>query len=314
MSGMGLLGAALAGAAGGVGKGLAENAKQQMADESAMKRMESAEKLRAFYAEQAEVRAEEKAKRQAAQVDTRASEIANAGRNANLDQATQIYKNSGMSDSDIALGLGAVDEARKTPETPTADQRYQAMREGGLLTRAQELDYERNKESDARSLARENKSDTYQRERDAKGDSFKEQELNLRKQQIQNSAALNNLQYKAAKLTYERALEEAKIPASVEKAYKTAEAEYQSLSKTIDAAVAKGEFDRTSGQQLLDRQAKLTDKMQSLLNPYLPDSAKTKQPSLGGLPDGIPPGSKQIGTSGGKPVFQAPNGKRYIVD
>jgi len=35
----------------------------------------------------------------------------------------------------------------------------------------------------------------------------------------------------------------------------------------------------------------------------------TMKPSL---PAGIPQGSKQIGTSNGKPVYQAPNGKRYI--
>lgn len=37
-------------------------------------------------------------------------------------------------------------------------------------------------------------------------------------------------------------------------------------------------------------------------------------PKASGLPDGVPAGSKQIGTSGGKPVYQAPNGKKYIAD
>lgn len=32
------------------------------------------------------------------------------------------------------------------------------------------------------------------------------------------------------------------------------------------------------------------------------------------LPDGIPEGSTQIGTSGGKPVYQAPDGKQYVVE
>jgi hypothetical protein len=32
------------------------------------------------------------------------------------------------------------------------------------------------------------------------------------------------------------------------------------------------------------------------------------------LPKGVPPGSKQVGTSGGKPVYQAPDGKRYKVE
>lgn len=32
------------------------------------------------------------------------------------------------------------------------------------------------------------------------------------------------------------------------------------------------------------------------------------------LPEGIPPGSTQIGTSGGKPVYQSPDGKQYVVE
>jgi hypothetical protein len=31
------------------------------------------------------------------------------------------------------------------------------------------------------------------------------------------------------------------------------------------------------------------------------------------LPPELPKGSKQVGTSGGKPVYEAPNGKRYVV-
>jgi hypothetical protein len=31
------------------------------------------------------------------------------------------------------------------------------------------------------------------------------------------------------------------------------------------------------------------------------------------LPAGIPPGSVQVGTSKGKPVYKAPDGKQYVV-
>jgi hypothetical protein len=31
------------------------------------------------------------------------------------------------------------------------------------------------------------------------------------------------------------------------------------------------------------------------------------------LPPGIPPGSVQVGTSKGKPVYKAPDGKQYVV-
>lgn len=34
----------------------------------------------------------------------------------------------------------------------------------------------------------------------------------------------------------------------------------------------------------------------------------------GNMPKGIPQGSRQVGTSGGKPVYEAPDGKRYIVE
>lgn len=37
-------------------------------------------------------------------------------------------------------------------------------------------------------------------------------------------------------------------------------------------------------------------------------------PTGGGLPEGLPPGSKQIGTSGGKPVYEAPDGRKFIVE
>jgi hypothetical protein len=44
---------------------------------------------------------------------------------------------------------------------------------------------------------------------------------------------------------------------------------------------------------------------------------KLNRPSespAGNMPKGIPPGSKQVGTSGGKPVYESPDGKRYIVE
>lgn len=39
-----------------------------------------------------------------------------------------------------------------------------------------------------------------------------------------------------------------------------------------------------------------------------------QQGGAAALPAGVPPGSKQIGTSKGKPVFETPDGKRLIVD
>jgi len=45
--------------------------------------------------------------------------------------------------------------------------------------------------------------------------------------------------------------------------------------------------------------------------PSKPSSGQTASGSI--LPKGIPQGSKMIGTSGGKPVYQTPDGKRLIV-
>lgn len=42
--------------------------------------------------------------------------------------------------------------------------------------------------------------------------------------------------------------------------------------------------------------------------------AAPKPGAAAALPKGVPPGSKQIGTAKGKPVFQAPDGKRYVVE
>jgi len=41
------------------------------------------------------------------------------------------------------------------------------------------------------------------------------------------------------------------------------------------------------------------------------ETARGGQPML---PKGVPPGSKQVGTSGGKPVYQSPDGKRFKVE
>lgn len=63
------------------------------------------------------------------------------------------------------------------------------------------------------------------------------------------------------------------------------------VGKTIEGSLATPEANRTRARQMLPRP---------------PEPAK--------LPPGLPPGSKQIGTSGGKPVFQTPDGKRFIAE
>jgi hypothetical protein len=61
------------------------------------------------------------------------------------------------------------------------------------------------------------------------------------------------------------------------------------VSKTIEGSLASPEANRARAQKML---------------PQAPS----------GPPAGMPAGSKQIGTSGGKPVYESPDGKRFIVE
>jgi hypothetical protein len=62
-----------------------------------------------------------------------------------------------------------------------------------------------------------------------------------------------------------------------------------------------------------EREAEIERRM-ALINPRAKSAGAPSQPATmkSSLPAGIPEGSKQVGTSKGKPVYQAPNGKRYI--
>lgn len=63
-----------------------------------------------------------------------------------------------------------------------------------------------------------------------------------------------------------------------------------------------------------DRAAEIDRRMALITGAKSPAAPKPAPTMDAGLPKGLPAGSKQIGTSGGKPVFQAPNGKKYIVE
>lgn len=80
-------------------------------------------------------------------------------------------------------------------------------------------------------------------------------------------------------------------------------------------------------QRQLDDATSLRDEAtrmlrQSLRDPYTPGTSsgpqtrngpRSKPAESAPAPSGLPQGSVQIGTSGGKPVYQTPDGKRYIV-
>jgi hypothetical protein len=64
----------------------------------------------------------------------------------------------------------------------------------------------------------------------------------------------------------------------------------------------------------MDREAEVERRMALISLPSKSAEPSASGSTMGAVPDGIPPGSKQIGTSGGKAVYQAPNGKKYIVE
>lgn len=64
----------------------------------------------------------------------------------------------------------------------------------------------------------------------------------------------------------------------------------------------------------MDREAEVERRMALINLPSKSAAPAASGSTMGAVPDGIPPGSKQIGTSGGKAVYQAPNGKKYIVE
>lgn len=72
-----------------------------------------------------------------------------------------------------------------------------------------------------------------------------------------------------------------------------------------------------------DQEAEVERRVRLATGPSMRDyTAAAKNPGVGksaatmdsDMPAGVPAGSKQIGTAKGKPVWQAPNGKRYIME
>ena len=93
---------------------------------------------------------------------------------------------------------------------------------------------------------------------------------------IDHGAALRDIQVKAAQLTYDRAVEENKMPVAVDRQYKALAAVYEAKTKTIDSAMANGTFapESDSAKQLLGTQAAVAKQMADLMKPYTPKAAQ----------------------------------------
>lgn len=313
MSGMGLLGSALAGGVKGLGQGMVEVDRRRAEEESYTNRLEAAESIRARYAEQAELRAEERAATKAGKVESRASEIANQGGKGLISQANSQYEKLKATDPEGArLGLEAVRQAEADgayAQEVTSKHRLQAMRETGAIDPKTGLTLDIEGERHAENLVKSADDTAYSREQDKKSNARADADLDLRRQQVRQSAATNAIQHKVARLAYDQAVSASKIPPAVKLRYESLDESLKAVTKSIMDAKAKGEFDDKQGADLVARQTELVAAQERLLSPYLPDEVKEKPKAVDPLdPYGIGLKPKSAATtsnrimSGGRPA------------
>ena len=273
---------------GGVGKGVADVSKIYLDKEAEVDKAEriaeAASRIKMRDEETIRDRNKADAATERARIDTDATAIA-AKRAGGLmvPEAIASYEATRATDP---VGAQAGIDALKSAHAPTIQDRLLAK--GDLSAVAADMRAERTAD-DART--------------DKSADNLRaDKELALREKQFGQASQLSALQIKNAQLTYDRAVEEAKVPAAVSKTFDAAKAEALALMK-IEATAG---FDATSegGQKVVKRQAALADQMTRLMDPYLPD--KVKAPASGG-------GSKYNSDTGevtvdGKVIATVPKG------
>lgn len=189
----GILMAGLIGGIGGYGKGMALEAGREAETEQAIKKTEAAEAIKEKYRQQAEVMAEERARKKLELTDNLARESANKGLLTRMTEAEKIYREApGMSEADRALGLAEVERVRKSGVEPSWQDKIDAGRKTGLIGYDKALDLERRDEETA-----------YSRSRDTKKDAMDEKELALREKQV--NASISNAAQAAADAAESRA-------------------------------------------------------------------------------------------------------------
>lgn len=100
---------------------------------------------------------------------------------------------------------------------------------------------------------------------------------------IDDGAALRSIQVKTAQLAYDRAVDEAKIPASVMKSFDAKREAFKSGEQALAKSMAEGNFDEKSAgvQALLAKQDTLAADMAALMKPYMPKGEKSVDPGGG---------------------------------
>lgn len=253
---------------GGVGKGVADVSKSYLDNEfEAMKAERIAEATsRLRLSEEATIRQRGKddAAAERTRVDTKASELA-AERAGGLmvPEAAASYEAMRATDPEGAqVGIDALKKAH----APTLDDRMLAEGKTTELARLQRDDITR---ADTKANT---DADNARADRD----------LALREGNLDRANALNDIQVKTAKLAYERAVEEQKVPVAVDRQYKALSEAYNDTAKIIAKSRAEGSFNDVTAAPLLAEQAARAQKMAALMEPYTPAAARSATAGAGG--------------------------------
>lgn len=250
--------AGLMGFVGGVGKGMAVVAEKAIDDEyTRMKEERIAENaLRMDETKRARDLAGATAER--AREDAAAKGIA--------EQRTGlIAERQGLNDADYRGDENTGVNVQKGQAVPNNRDYLGAQRKFSELARLDESD-----QAQARQEAR-----------DATADAKDVRDYELRKKQADIASRSADMQYKTAKLAYERASADAKIPPAVDRAMKSRDEEL----KAINTQITKLQGDNLPvGEALLARKSAVVKEINTLIEPYLPEDARSKLAD-GGKPD-----------------------------
>jgi len=158
----------------------------------------------------------------------------------------------------------------KTAAINSTDTRIQAGRNLGYVS-----------DMDAARYDQTTAAATRQGKRDEVGDANDARNFAQREATLAQGGELRKVQLQTAQMAYNRAVDENKMPAAVDKEYKSLAENYRDKTKTIDTAKVEGSLTPEGEAALRAEQSAIANRMSQLMNPYLPEGLREK-PGAGG--------------------------------
>lgn len=203
--------------------------------------------------------------RNVADAETERQRVETAAKGIAEGKTGLIAERAGLNDADYRGDEGVGVPVQKGQAVPTSRDRMQAQGKHAELAQLEERD----------------KARARQEKQDAKADAKDSRDYALREEQAKTTSLIADMQYKTAKLAYDRALADAKIPPAVDRAMKSRDEEL----KAINAQIIKLQGDNMPvGEALLARKTAVVREINTLIEPYLPEDARSKL-AAGGKPD-----------------------------